>query len=655
MESAEIGMHKRLAMDIIKRQAGTLEKALLEGVMNAVDAKAKRCDLTIKADCVVIEDNGNGLPDDEKQLKKVFGTLGQPPEKGEKKVYGYFRMGRGQIFAQGRNEWWSGVWHIIVDVNEMGLGYQYERLAPKKGCRIEVGLYRKLMPSELNRVIRAIEKMAKYTEMFGTKLYVNGKRVSKDPSKEKWDEVTDDAYIRFTESGSLTVYNLGVAVMDESSYRYGYGGVVVARKQLKVNFARNDVMSDCPVWKKSRRTLDKLSGKKIKNKKVLSDSERQRLRDCVVSGEIKGDEAANAPIFTDVAGRNWSAKRINLWSRGNKLTFAPSGDRLGDMLHRQKVAFVMASKMKTALGMSDKKILNLIKKLRDTYEVNDAKVVSFAELTKGMDKSMMILPEDQWSLDERIWRSLLATAGWDLASMNGSGWGWRDKQRDILIGDSKCAKAWTDGTSYVAFSRQYLKRHKLDVKGIFDVMTVLLHEYCHTENDTQSHAHSQEFFELFHDNVWRVTETAWTAFSNLEKVFGQEGKKWGAVQLRVQDRLMKQQRAHEHREKKVAEVEAKVGRKLEPRQTKPPRGAKRKPRVGPNPYAKGTLRDLFEEGSGKFQDLQDLIAVCARKTDKTEKQVRAAYYIIKNSNHKSNMGSKVEEKGGKVRLVRIGA
>jgi len=37
----QFGMHPKLLMDVIQRQAGTLEKAILEGTMNGIEAQAK--------------------------------------------------------------------------------------------------------------------------------------------------------------------------------------------------------------------------------------------------------------------------------------------------------------------------------------------------------------------------------------------------------------------------------------------------------------------------------------------------------------------------------------------------------------------------------------------------------------------------------------
>jgi len=50
--------HDALILDVIMRQAGTLAKAIAEGIMNAVDANATRADVTLTSDTLLITDNG---------------------------------------------------------------------------------------------------------------------------------------------------------------------------------------------------------------------------------------------------------------------------------------------------------------------------------------------------------------------------------------------------------------------------------------------------------------------------------------------------------------------------------------------------------------------------------------------------------------------
>lgn len=52
-ETRAFKVHPQLLFDVIQRQAGTLTKALCEGVMNSIDAGSKAVDVKIAEDSVV--------------------------------------------------------------------------------------------------------------------------------------------------------------------------------------------------------------------------------------------------------------------------------------------------------------------------------------------------------------------------------------------------------------------------------------------------------------------------------------------------------------------------------------------------------------------------------------------------------------------------
>jgi hypothetical protein len=57
-------MHPKLLLDVIKRQAGTLHKAILEGIMNGIEAGANRVDIAYVPGAqpkLRITDNGKGI------------------------------------------------------------------------------------------------------------------------------------------------------------------------------------------------------------------------------------------------------------------------------------------------------------------------------------------------------------------------------------------------------------------------------------------------------------------------------------------------------------------------------------------------------------------------------------------------------------------
>jgi hypothetical protein len=219
-------MHPDLLRSVIKKQAGTLDKALLEGIMNSIDAGAKRVDVTIEPLRVTINDDGRGFRNAD-EVKDFFATFGTPHEEGDA-TYGRFRMGRGQMFAFGINSWRTGTFKMDVDINKR-LGFELEEELPNQiGCGIEIKLYDALSLADVHNTTRAITKMVKYTPV---PVYINGEKVNVDVDPKKFPQTIEEAYINTESSkyGGLDVYNLGVLVCTMPAWKFGVSGVVVSR------------------------------------------------------------------------------------------------------------------------------------------------------------------------------------------------------------------------------------------------------------------------------------------------------------------------------------------------------------------------------------------------------------------------------------------
>lgn len=261
-ETRRFKLHEyEILKDIITRQAGTLTKAILEAVMNAADAGAAEIDVTIAGRRVTITDNGKGF-DSREQIESNFEVFGQPQteEESSTKLYGEFRMGRGQVFHFGRNTWRTATFKMEVDVqkcitNKTGFEYDlYEGLSDEPGCHITVDLYRPLAQRDVGETAKELRKRVRYVP---ATIRVNGRVATVDPKSESWTLETEDAYIRLHESGrTLEVFNRGIFVEEFPRSRYGAAGVIVSKKKITVNFARNEIISSCPVWKRISEKFD---------------------------------------------------------------------------------------------------------------------------------------------------------------------------------------------------------------------------------------------------------------------------------------------------------------------------------------------------------------------------------------------------------------
>lgn len=499
-ETRSFKMHAKLLMDVIKRQAGSLSKAILEGIQNSIDAGATHCLISLDQTSLLIKDDGRGFQNRD-NIVKWFEVFGLPHEENEGKVFGTFRIGRGQLFAFGANEWKTGAFRMVVDVDKRGLDYDLlEGQKNVPGCVVRVQLYQKLTLSDLMDCQRDIQKWCKWAPI---KVYFNDEQVNCDPTTAKWDHVLPEAYVKLRETGTLSVYNLGIHVCELPGHRFGCGGEVVSRQQLRVNFARNDIQSDCPVWKKIKPFIDEQATDRNTEKKSLDDDSRQRLADQLISGKLTAGQAEKLKLFTAVTGRHYTAREAGRYYGFKFYSSAPRGNRLGDVLMKRRVAFIFADETLARFQCKDVQSLVQWMKQKFAYFSRDFELpcTSFADLTAGLDESCSLLEEKELSDKEKMWLSIMHSIGADIIVDDQRPYGWGEQCRRLCLGVSQHANGWTDGASYVAIARSYLQERDLDLKGIADVVGLLIHEACHDSPDMVDHDHDQAFYEKFHDAV----------------------------------------------------------------------------------------------------------------------------------------------------------
>lgn len=338
LERREFRMAPALLWSVIDSQAGSAEKALLEAIMNAVDAGATRCDITLNETGYTVRDDGGGFKARE-EIEQFFETFGTPHVDGDGAVYGTYRMGRGQLFAFSKTRWETGNFIMEVDIKVNGLEYDLHTDAPHQpGCTI-IGTWYEAIPSD--EVIKIDFELRKLAHWIQIPVRINQKLINKDATKEEWSYETDDAYIRLKPTGGLAVYNLGALVKVFAEREFGTGGVIVTKKQLKVNFARNDILtSKCDVWKRIRAKLDRDIGNLSKKSRTLSGFEMQALADRFAKGQLSFSEICKVNLLEDVSGKRRS---LNELSKASKLCIVPDHKdwAVGERVMNQKLAFVL--------------------------------------------------------------------------------------------------------------------------------------------------------------------------------------------------------------------------------------------------------------------------------------------------------------------------
>lgn len=548
-EQRSFSVDPAIIFSIIKNQCGTLEKALTEAIMNSVDAQASRCDIELTRTGYTVKDDGKGFAD-RSEIISFFERFGTPHTEGDA-TYGRYRMGRGQGFSFGRNIWRTGHFLMDVDIKNRGLDYtlaECTEFAP--GCAIEAELYEPLLPSECDATLRALKEMAAYVNI---PVSVNGKVVSQDPDQASWDVVNGDAYIKFRDTGGLKVYNLGVLVREYPRYHFGVSGVVVSRQPLGVNFARNDILlTQCAVWKRIRKVLDKLGKDQAVRAPRMDDEQRQLLANSVMAGEIR--DWWDLRLITDTTGRQHPLRKLtqfchygelNRWNR-MPLTVEPvSGSMIADKVHQAKEGFVLSKTTLERFGAESlEDFARLISELmnRRGYRNSQLYWVSFEELATGYSDQHVEFDYNKLpKAEQAVLTTLNACSGKvaDLLLKAGvlEGNSWRHVMRELRAGVSDTALAWTDGQRAIWLNRTVLAQAAKSQSGFFSAISTLVHEYLHRASDKDSHRHDAEFYEHFHTIMGDppIYEIAGKGFARLVKTLRQRGIRLPSAVKKMED------------------------------------------------------------------------------------------------------------------------
>ncbi len=547
-ESRRFTMHSKLLFDVISRQAGALSKALLEAVMNSADAGAKACEVTLTKSDVRIVDDGRGITD-QKQVESHFESFGHPHSDEEAKKFGTFRMGRGQLFAYGVNLWRTGPFEMVVDFKRKGIDYTLvKNKEVVKGCDIRIGLYEEMTNQTLRDTEDELTEHVKY--LGGIDVVLNGKKINTKLESTKWTHETEEAYILLNDSRELNLYNLGVHTVNLGAHKFGSGGVVVTKKQIKVNFARTEVIRDCPVWREIEPFLRKAAVKQIRKEKMTDDQRIAVLRN--LGRGVEADDVRALPLFRNLSGRPISADKIvrELHVCNGLLTFCKEGDARADRIHQSQMALPLSTWNLDQTAWTAEEFLQWVN--RDKYGRLDFKLGDFSKLAKELTGRFLVLTPDELTATEQVWLDVAKTAGrqvlWDLAAREARACGGQFRhyyrEVDFVIGESDVADGWTDGKSYVVIGRRFLSNLQMDLGGFVELGALALHELCHHESSAGSHLHDEHFYREFHDLVAKsmpkfIQDCIRTVPTALETVGRRETKKM----LKERDRREKVEKA----------------------------------------------------------------------------------------------------------------
>jgi len=543
-EQRSIKAGSQLIFHMIYSQAGSLEKALAEYVMNSADAGATEASLDLDPNGFTFSDDGNGFKS-RAEIEEFFEQLAFNHVDGDRKFWVY-GLGRAQSFAWAATKWRTGEFLMDVDIKHRGLDYLLtSNLGKVGGCKIEGQFYELLLPSDIENVRRNLVELVQYAPI---PVRINGAVVNKDPENEKWDLETDDAYIRLRATGDLLVYNQGILAKKFSGREYGTGGTVVSKNALTLNVARNDILlTKCKVWPRIRKHLIDVGAEKTKKNTKLRDHERQFLASRLVTNEETYDKACDIRFIPDIKGRMMSLEQL---AKHKCFTIAPeAGSRVGERVLEQKLALVLDPTVlelfhcDTAQELADWLREMSAYPRRPTWSRIDLASQPFEQFEDLISETHVLLESSVLNVKERAaLTALTGAANWKLSMNLFREIGLQERQNRILhAGSSESADAWTDGKTMIAINRPLLKLADRGVTGFIDLMNLLAHEYTHDESDVASHEHDHDFYQSYHDltsihGPGGLSSMALKAATAYAGMIQREGKKLSHSQLRDADR-----------------------------------------------------------------------------------------------------------------------
>ncbi|WP_167375180.1 ATP-binding protein [Acetobacter malorum] len=555
-ELLEFTVDPAIIMHIIYNQGGNEAKALLELVMNGIDAGATSIRIDFTEQGFTCQDNGKGFVTRE-EIELHFQRFGTPHIEGDAR-YGRYRLGRGQIMAFARTKWLTQDWVMEVDIPQTGLLFSLSQTKDKfPGCHITGHWYARKEEWERNEILRELKKQLRYLDM---EIEINGEKVGREQFQEQWDHEDDLAYYRIADrSGAMDIFNMGVFVKHDPSRLWGAGGVILSKKAIALNTSRTEVMRElCPVWTSISEIMEGLIEKdeKTRRKNVWTLERKERTLTKILDGHPDALRLfREAPLITLVGnskaislghllfGRKFLPMTHNIQYKYQKITICPSRSSIPDaemiasmfpdmaVIHPTTFSEVFdchstgdflrtIESAQTAVWPDGSLIGDLFHeksyalRLRSDYAVyprlfdaGDLAPADFSTLTQAIDRRTQILKSSDCLKGEemRVWGAFkqhikkFALAVRQMMNPD------NEDDVEIFLGRSQTAEAWTDGGKSICLSVDLVKKMCSNpVQHAQRLFQIVEHELVHSHGgvDPSLNAeHDFNFYKRFHDTT----------------------------------------------------------------------------------------------------------------------------------------------------------
>lgn len=513
-----------LIRSVIVDQTDNLEKGWREGIQNGIDSpNSTEVKLSYDSDYTLIRDDGDGVELSEEEGLKLLTVMGNSSKAADdSETVGEFGIGKGQIIAKGKTVFFSGDTALAFDIKGWGLAAEtvpladlYEYLLDKDqewaqavdayinkdsydGLGVLVSHYEDEVPSEnsykWNSYKREMKNRFAFVESVrDTEVHLNGTQISDKEPVDRINTTKSDTHHEVSDlgntgsveitveegRGSLEVHSGGIYVTDVDSR--GIEGTVVTDQNLRLNFARNEIKSGCPIWNKVEERLNEI------RRKLFSDNNDNEVNQDArkfVAQEIKNhgtEDLQTEPVFQTATESLVSFNEIVSQS---EIAVASTGNPAADRLEEAYGMIVLDNTDPATKVLID----------NEDELATDEDLPGRAEAQeKAKDEGLMVDYEqvNKHDLAPRKFQKL------GIAKLLAEK---MDIKRKIDWGKSDIANAWTDGTTYIRITETAAPDSKW-VQWVPQMWRILCHEDAHKYPDKEEASHGRRFDERFRQNI----------------------------------------------------------------------------------------------------------------------------------------------------------
>ena len=475
-----------LLRQVITDQAGEWKKGILELIQNAYDSLVMKgkvtpqtsIDITASTDedgvsKLVVEDNGCGWGDSKEEVIRNMQIFGNSIKKELENTIGEKGMGRGQAFAMiydmSREEFIGDIvietrgWRIY-DIQLSDLSFSIEKAKKVGDEPVKYAGTRWTITSSYRQFNE--DEIYEYIEeniMIPVTIKLNGSAISKKTKGKRFE--TDLAtYIIVQGKGGFQVYDRGLKVKFEKLG--GIGGIIITKIPLKLNFARNDVLSSDPHYDEIIAKGYECVADYIEDSRgAFNDAKRVAMKGLIAKDSSYIWQFEHEQIVKTAQGKFITPYDI----MDRKVYIAEEGNRLADDIC-QMGGIVLAD----GYGEMARKYNAVTERLEDSTD-------SIVERAKR--NRYRVYGDDDLPITDRMRECM----GW-LREL--------DCGRQLYFGKHNSWVAWTNGRSEIWFNIKHFKKWcKAKTKAGFylKALPTFAHEMAHTDDNRETDFHGYGF------------------------------------------------------------------------------------------------------------------------------------------------------------------